>query len=302
MSTPRRVAEAEETANRLHEELLKAQQTPEEPAPQQVAEQTPETTPVQPQEDEAASTDPKPSGSQDDPYEHRFKVLQGKYNSEVPRLAAENKELKSTLQQIHEELELLKAKPAEPLVRPEEIEEYGEGLIDVARRIAREELASKETEIKSLKQKLDALADVTTRNVQKDFIAELTEKVPDWSQMNENQAFLAWLDEVDDLTGRPRQQLLTEAERARDAARAAKFFLAFKKTSNRQATESAFALDSQVVPDATKTPQSPPAKKVWSRGEIAEFYNRLRRGQVSDKEAVAIEADIQAATIEGRIR
>lgn len=302
MSLPRAVLEAEEKANKLHEELLKQQQAPangETPSDPPPSDPPPADPPVPPQPTNDSPT--PPASGQDDNWEHRFKVLQGKYNAEIPRLAGENKDLKAKLTELEASLESLKNKP-EPLVKPEEIEEYGEGLIDVARRIAREELASKDAEINSLKAKIDSLSNVTTKKVEADFFTSLTSMVPDWEQVNQDPKFLSWLDEVDELTGESRQTLLSRAEQSRDAARTAKFFNAFKKTSSTWAANSANALDQQVAPPTNKAPNAPPAKKVWTRAEVSDFYARMRRGDISDADAVAIEADIHAAQIEGRLR
>ena len=302
MSLPRAVLEAEEKANKLHEELLKQQQAPangETPSDPPPSDPPPADPPVPPQSTNDSPT--PPASGQDDNWEHRFKVLQGKYNAEIPRLAGENKDLKAKLTELEASLESLKNKP-EPLVKPEEIEEYGEGLIDVARRIAREELAGKDAEINSLKAKIDSLSNVTTQKVEADFFTSLMSMVPDWEQVNQDPKFLSWLDEVDELTGESRQTLLSRAEQSRDAARTAKFFNAFKKTSSTWAATSANALDQQVAPPTNKAPNAPPAKKVWTRAEVSDFYARMRRGDISDADAVAIEADIHAAQIEGRLR
>lgn len=312
MSLPRAVVEAEERANKLQEELLKSQQ-PTEQQEQKPTEKsvTDESVTDQSVTDESVpasglSNDPRQSDSQDAPkgddYEHRFKVLQGKYNSEVPRLAAENKELKATLKSLQDQLDDMRSKPAEPLVKPEEIEEYGEGLIDVARRIAQEELAKKDAAIKKLEAKLEQIEGVTTKTVERDFYDSLTDKVPDWSKINADKSFHKWLDEADELTGSRRQDLLSQAEMARDAERVAKFFKAFVKASKKQVADTNMALEGQVAPNNTKAPNTPPSKKLWTRGEIREFYERVRRGQISDKEAVTIESDIHAASIEGRVR
>ncbi|MEY5145606.1 MAG: hypothetical protein RL745_975 [Actinomycetota bacterium] len=303
MPLPRAVLEAEETANRLHEELLKQQQNPEsDPPPGDPPKEDPPKTDPEPPKPQGDSTPPSATGA-DDQLEHRYKVLQGKYNSEVPRLAAENRDLKTQLQSLAEQVEALKnAKPPEPLVKPEEIEEYGEGLIDVARRIAREELAAKQNEIDQLKAKIDSLSNVTTQKVETDFFKSLTEMVPDWQEVNKDPKFLTWLDEVDELAGASRQDLLSAAERARDAVRTAKFFTAYKKASSSWAADATKSLDQQVAPATSQHSPTPPSKRVWTRAEIADFYGRVRRGDVSDQEAIAIEADIHAAQIEGRVR
>lgn len=304
MSLPRAVLEAEEKANQLHEELLRQQQQQSENGQQ--TDQTDEPAPADTQQNDltppattSGSTTPPP----EDAIEHRYKVLQGKYNSEVPRLSAENRDLKARLQELEQQFEEMKnAKPVEPLVKPEEIDEYGEGLIDVARRIAREELASKQSEIEKLKREIESVKNVTTTKVSEDFFKSLTELVPDWEQLNEDPNFLAWLEEVDELTGEPRQVLLSRAEQQRNATRTAKFFTAFKQASTSRAATSSQALEQQVVPPTNQAPNTPPSKKVWMRSEIAGFYDRVRRGLISDADAIAIEAEIQAASIEGRIR
>lgn len=294
MSTlPRAVVEAEERANKLQEEFVKQQNQPE-PVPQPPVVETPATPVV---------LNDSPLPPQEDSWEHRFKVLQGKYNSEVPRFASENKDLKNRLQTLEEQIDEMKnAKPPELLVKPEEIEQYGEGLIDVARRVAREELASKDSVIAKLQNEINSIKSVTTNVVSDSFFKSLTELVPDWEALNANDNFLKWLDEVDELTGETRQSLLSKAENQRDPVRAAKFFNLFKKTSQSWAANSNTSMEQQLVPPANQPSSSPPAKKIWTRSEISDFYDRVRRGTISDNDAIAIEADITAATIEGRIR
>jgi hypothetical protein len=303
MSLPRAVLEAEEKADRAYEELLKQQQNTEntDPPPSDPPPSDPPPADPVPPAPPADSATPPPGN--EDTSEHRFKVLQGKYNSEVPRLNAENKDLKAQLQQMQHDLEVLKnSKPPEALVKPEEIEQYGEGLIDVARRIAREELAGKQAEIDALKSRLDSLSTTTTQNVEAAFFKSLTEMVPDWEQVNQDPKFLTWLDEFDELAGESRQSLLSRAEKSRDAARTAKFFNAYKKTSSSWAANTTQALESQVAPSTNKAPNAPPAKKVWTRAEVADFYARARRGDIKDEDVIAIEADIMSAQIEGRMR
>lgn len=301
-NVPSAVAKAEQEADRLQQELiekLKQQQTPPGDPPVDPPPGDPQAE-VPPPNQNDSQTPPPP---QEENWEHRFKVLQGKYNSEVPRFANENKELKSRLESLEVQLEAMKnAKAQEPLVSQDEIDQYGEGLIDVARRIAREELMSKDTEIESLKRQIADISQTTTNTVRNDFFRSLSAMVPEWETLNTDPGFLKWLEEVDELTGETKQALLAKAEQASDAARVAKFFTSYKKTTSSWAANSNSALEQQVVPPTNKAPQTPPSKKVWTRPEITEFYRRMRQGLVSDADAVAIEADITAASVEGRIR
>jgi hypothetical protein len=296
MSTlPRAVIEAEKRADDILEILSKQNQTDvQDPQPPAEPIETPAPQPT---------IDSPPPSPPEESWEHRFKVLQGKYNAEVPRFAHENKDLKNRLQALEEQLEEMKnAKPPELLVKPEEIEQYGEGLIDVARRVAREELASKDALIAKLKSEIDSVKSVQSHVVQDSFFRSLTEMVPDWEALNADANFLSWLDEVDDLTGETRQALLGRAEQARDPVRAAKFFNTYKKMSQTWAAKSAASLEQQIVPPTNQAPSTPQAKKIWTRAEITNFYDRLRRGTISDADANAIEADIASASVEGRIR
>lgn len=302
-SLPAAVLEAEKRANEIHEELLKQRQQTDAGQGDK-GQQTNEDPNAGSTQSQGISGDSNTGSSgQGDQLEHRYKVLQGKYNSEVPRLAAENKDLKAELQRISHELEVLKnSKPAEPLVKPEEVEEYGPGLVDLARRIAREELAAKDAEINVLKSRIDGLTQTTVQKVETDFFTLLKSSVPDWESINADPLFLAWLDETDELTGATRQALLSQAEKARDAARVANFFNAYKRTSTSRAANASASLESQVAPNTNKAPDTPPSKKIWTRREISEFYARARRGEVTDEQVVAIEAELQKAQIEGRIR
>jgi len=293
MSTlPRAVIAAEKRADEILQEIEKQGQMEQMPQPPVESQDPPTPQP--------AIDSPPP---QEESWEHRFKVLQGKYNAEVPRFAHENKDLKGRLQSLEDQLEEMKnAKPPELLVKPEEIEQYGEGLIDVARRVAREELASKDAMIAKLKSEIDSVKSVQSHVVQDSFFRSLTEMVPDWEALNADTNFLNWLDGVDDLTGETRQALLGKAEQQRDPVRAAKFFNTFKKTSQSWAAQSAASMEQQIVPPTNQAPSTPQSKKIWTRAEITIFYDRVRRGSISDADAVAIEADIASASVEGRIR
>jgi vacuolar-type H+-ATPase subunit I/STV1 len=241
----------------------------------------------------------------DDKWEARFKTLSGKYNAEVPRLHAAIKERDSKLNSLTEEVEALKARmaaPQEKLVSAEEVSEFGEPLVDLIRRAAREEVQAKDNEIKELNRKLESLVGTTTASVEVSFYDRLAMQVPDWQTINDDPEFHTWLSEVDDLTGAQRQDILSQAEEKRDADRVARFFKAFKKVHQDRSAASTASLESQVAPEATRTPEVPKGKKLWTRAEIAAFYAADRRGAYTEEQAAAIDAEIQSAIREQRVR
>jgi hypothetical protein len=314
LNLPRAVLEAERKADEALQRLQQArqpQQTPPETPPASQGDSDPPANTPAPSEPAAtapapASTPPAPASQDgDDKWEARYKTLHGKYNAEVPRLHAAIKERDSKLNSLTEEVEALKAsltKPKESLVKPEEVNEFGEPLVDLIRRAAREEVQSKDAEIAALKKRLESIDSNVTQNREVSFFDKLTASVPDWMAINDDPDFHAWLGESDEITGVTRQAILSEAEEKRDADRVARFFKAFKKVQENTSAAANASLDSQVAPVATRTPESPPGKKIWTRAEIADFYARDRRGELNEKDAAAIDQEIQLAIRERRVR
>lgn len=311
MNLPRAVLEAERKADEALQRLQQArqpQQSAQDPAPPAPGASDPPANTPAPSEPTAQAT-PAPAATPpsegDDKWEARYKTLHGKYNAEVPRLHAALKERDSKLNSLTEEVEALKAslaKPKESLVKPEEVNEYGEPLVDLIRRAAREEVQAKDDEINLLKKRLESLDSSLVQNKEVGFYEKLAATVPDWMAINDDPDFHAWLGERDELTGYTRQDILSEAEGKRDADRVARFFNAFKKVQQNSAAVANASLESQVAPVATRTPESPPGKKLWTRAEIADFYARDRRGEISEADAAAIDAEIQLAIRERRVR
>lgn len=316
MALPRKVQEAGDTADALLKMITEGGE--------EVNKQEPATEPAEPQEPQDVDTgsqgltvetagdgdlpgqqepeEPK----QEDSWEHRYKVLSGKYNAEVPRLAAENRDLKGRLTSLETMVESLKnATPAqrESLVKPEEVEEYGESLVDLIRRAAREEISSKDAEINELRLKLDTFQNTANKSVEISFYDDLANRVPDWVAINDDENFLKWLEEYDELTGMRRQDLLSQAEGERDARRVANFFLTWKRQNETRQNTANRKLEAQAVPKAARAAETPSTgRRTYTRQEIAEFYAKARRGEISAKDMVAVEAEIQKAMVENRIR
>lgn len=312
MNLPRAVIEAERKA----EEALQRLQAARQPQQSQPDEETPPGDPQPPTPDAASATpapaaDPAPAptatppGEGDDKWEARYKTLHGKYNAEVPRLHAALKERDSKLNSLTEEVEALKAavsNPRESLIKPEEVNEFGEPLVDLIRRAARDEMAAKDAEIAALKREVESVKTSTVENKEVSFYDKLNSAVPDWMAINDDPDFHAWLGEVDDLTGALRQEILSAAEGKRDADRVARFFKAFKKVQETKSAAATASLDSQVAPVASRVDEPPKGKKIWTRAEIADFYARDRRGELTEEQSAAIDKEVQLAIRERRVR
>jgi hypothetical protein len=306
MALPQAVERAGQLADQLFEEAY-GKQDGQPPAANTEA---PPAAPAPKPEDAPA---PAPAAAPEDSWESRYKVLTGKYNAEVPRLAADNRTLKETVGKLSDQVGTLTRQieddrskaPTEPLIRPEEIQEFGEPLVDMARRAAKEVVAQAQgpmqREINATRTELTDLKKSAGEIQWQNFVDLLTSLCGDWAQINVDTRFLDWLDGVDELSGLPRQALLDRAKDARDAQRVARFFLSWKEANQTKATDARNALETHVVPDSSSRTVLPQGKIRISRAQVAAFYAAWRRGEISDAEAIVTEAEIDAASREGRI-
>lgn len=310
VAIPRKVQEAAERAEALHKQVYETADGEPQPAPTEPAPAPEGNPPADPPSDPPASeatppTEQPDDQKKDDQWEHRYKVLEGKYRAEVPRLNADNRELKQQLETLKSEVEQLKSRGEQApssLISAEDREKYGDDLLDVIKRAAQEQVSAKDAEIADLKRQLELVSSTTAKTAEVSFFDRLGQLVPDWVTINGEDAFLKWLDEYDELTGKTRQDLLSDAEQAKDAERVARFFNKWKESQNAIANQTKRNLEAQVAPDSNRVVAPPAGKRFFTRNEISAFYAAARRGEIGAKEMVALESEIQAAMIEGRIR
>lgn len=296
------------------------------------------TQPVNPETGEPIVTDPQPNPEpqpqnvspepeakpavSEETWEQKYHTLKGKFDAEVPRLYAQVREMNGQLTSLTSELAVAKATQAQPvpastpsLITEQDKEAFGSDLIDLIERATEAKMAGSRSleaqltaEIAELKGKL---GNVTERQVVSDkdrYESSLTTAVPDWQALNVDQGFLNWLAEVDPVYGMPRQYALTNAYEALDANRTATIFNQYKKsvTPPAQQSNNRADLQRQVAPTRSRTSPAPTNpnvdKRVYNQQDIDAFYTEWRRGLIDEAEAVQIEKDIHAATVEGRIR
>lgn len=240
-----------------------------------------------------------------DTAQHRFQVLKGKYDAEVPRLSAQVADLTKRI----DDLTTNPPKPQPPAAKKyltEKDAALGEDMVDFASRVAKGEAegATKplESKITSLEQQL-----VTIRHgafmTAMDSIA-----IKDWRTVNTSREFVEWLDQNDPMSGRKRYALLQDACAVFDAARAATFFDQFAKETGRTTSKPSDGLPGKAkpAPNAGGSGTPPPAgpTKVWTEGEVTKFYTEASKGKyrTNPKEYARIEAEIARAIKEGRYR
>ncbi len=250
---------------------------PVEPAPVEPVVVAVEPAPAPAPAEPVVVVEPEPAPAEpvvEDTAEHRYRVLQGKYNAEVPKLIRELREAKSTIgdqqqritntESLLASLQHVRTAPVEPeapvvdapVITPEETAQFGPDLEDYIERVAARRimpeidarLAPVSDRVTGVEQSASLAAhDVAVSERDKVMLA-LAKAVPDWETQNENEDFLKWLNENDPYAGVPRGQLLTHAFQAHDSVRVIAFFRGFQ-------TENAV-----VAPEPPVTPLEPPVE------------------------------------------
>lgn len=262
-------------------------------------------------------------------WEQKFKVLQGKYDAEVPRLLSTLNETRATLDQQGRVIQQLQSQPAQPaqpprreetfqpLVTDKERESFGEDLIDVVGRRAQEAVLPAvrqmlQQELQPLRQMVGQTAQTQAHLGQQGVYAELNKHVSDWEVINNSVQFLAWLEVPDVFSGLSRRNALTAAFNNNDAPRVVGIFEAFKRedastgstSAPRQPAVAAETLIAPGQPRGGSTEAAPGSSRgrIWSEGEIREFYDRVRRKRVTPEEYKQTSAEIAVAAQNGWIK
>jgi hypothetical protein len=327
MSLPKQVQQQAEAVEEIERQLHGEPESPKTDEAEEVAEgpaeEQPAPEPAETPAEEPVAETPEVTPPKDDTWERRYKTLDGKYKAEVPRLAAEVRELTSQLSAANARIDALleattKAQPDAPqkLVTDEDVETFGSDLVDLIDRKAREvaatmvtsEVADLKAENATLREQVGGVSERQTSNDRRAFYTDLGRLVPDYAEVNLDEGFIGWLSEVDPLSGFTRQDYLNNAFASFDVERTAALFDTYKQlTAPPEVPPSNQVLQRHVAPGTSKaSTRTPPAAatKIWTSAEIDQFYRSVAKGkfQGSEAEQVRIEAEIDAAVAEGRIR
>jgi hypothetical protein len=317
---PRQVRKQVEEANKLHEQLARNGLDQAAAA----AAQPPPTPPAGEAPPAAAPEGAAPAAPPAEGWEQKYRVLQGKYNAEVPRL---QKQAQTQAQQIETLTAQLTATqgmvasiaqnrgpapagqgsaPAAPakLVKDEEVSEFGEELTDFIRRVAQDTVLPKvEERFQPFKQEVakarEHAAGAAQRQAQADrerLFGVLDSQVPGWREQNDDAEFVAWLNQPDAYSGMPRANLLTQAYERNDAPRVVAFFLGYRNEHAVVTPSTAAAapaapqrkLEDFVAPGTQKAgstgAQDGAGKRIWTEPEIKSFYRDCQQGKYRGKD------------------
>ena len=270
--------------------------------------------------DEVTPADTSPTDVADE-FEQKYKTLRGKYDAEVPRLHAQVKDLTAKMNNL---TETLSAKPKEPTKPKEKVSyvtdadraEFGEELIDVQRRVAKEVSQDYEDRFDQQQTVIDQLQSQLKKTGSQvgdmSFAQRLASVVPDFASIDNDERWVAWLNEYDPMLRGPRRDQAAAAFNNGDVEAVSHYVTLWKdslgpaEAGERQIRQA--ELEKQVAPNRSATTASTKSvgkeAKIYSEREIQSAWNRVRTLNTRHKydEATKLEADITTAYLEGRVR
>lgn len=268
---------------------------------------------------EPAAPAPAPAPAED--WQQKYRSLQGMFAQKTSELQSQNKQYESQLAQLQHQIEALSkaraqddAAKAKAEADPKDVENFGADMVDMVQRYAERvfqamatqfgsKVAELEGRLKGLEQQVSGVSDRTNLTLEQQFYATLNNLVPDWEETNRSEGWLKWLAEIDPVYGAPRQAALDAAHQKMDVERVAAVFKTFKAS---QPPKPQSALANQVAPNgaAASAPAAPGARPVLSSKFVEKFFSDVAKGRYvgRESEAAQVEAEINLAAAEGRIR
>lgn len=240
-------------------------------------------------------------------YKHRYSVLKGKYNKEVPRLTQKISELQSKVSNM--EIELSNTANSSSVIDDSELvkalrNDFGSDVVDevlsniepkevksdiddgLAARVETAEKAAADTKFEMAQMALDRI-------------------LPGWREQNNDPLFHDWLGGLDEFSGVVRQELLETSFNNSDYERVKRIFDRYKSDSAQSApplSPETKPRQQRIIPE-TSGEEAASDVRTYSKSDIDSFYADVRKGKYRGKESdgEAIERDIFKAQKEGRV-
>ena len=256
-----------------------------------------------------------------DTFKQKYSTLKGKYDAEVPRLHQQVRELTEQMDAIRKDAETAKKveaeKPKERVsyVTDADREEYGDDLIDFQRRVAKEVSQESEERFEQQARVIEELREQVSNTGSQvgevGFAQKLNNLVPGFDQLDSDERWVAWLNEIDPMTRGPRRDQAQAAFNSGDAEAVAHYVSLFRGSVEPIAngkSDRETELEKQVAPNrsasSTATRSAGKDAKIYSEKEINKSWDKIRtlssKGKYDD--AAKLEAELTVAYMEGRVK
>lgn len=271
----------------------------------------------------------------DDTFQHKYKVLTGKYNAETRELRRVSQEKDAQIAALQQQMaqapdahrrvqtqqpatqpvafdldsEMAQISDAElqQMIKPKDLEDFGDDywrqIIAVQRlnQPAASSVPQAEPIPSVLDQRFEDLEKRQQQQQDREFFADLSSIVPAWEQMEMTPEFVQWKGQKEPMSGRTFGELIEESYHAYDPLRAATLFETYSQHLP-STPPSTPGLESQVVPETGGTPSpgefSKPTMPLdqWQR-EMQE----LTKGVMTPERAREKQAELAVMMREGRV-
>lgn len=269
---------------------------------------------VAPHEQVVHATD-KP---QSDVWEQKFKSLQGKFNAEVPRLYQEVREKEALIQNLNErlvKLERHEVEKSQQLVSKDDVDTFGEDMIDLVRRVVREEfsklapaaLGAVRGEIEEIRGEVGRVNEINGRTSYELFWSKVKELVPHWDSVDTHPSWIAWLDTTPEYDDKTYREIAAKAISNGDAQRISALVKSWEKetgvaTAAEKTKVNRTELARQIAPSTSKANSAPAGERYWTQAEYESAFDPRNAQRMSVQEWEALMAEADRAVAEGRIR
>lgn len=310
-SIPRSVLEAANLAEELHAKMFTPQSEPTDKL--DTIEEDVASNPTEPEVIDLPEEDePVPANDLKElrKFRDRYLSLKGKYDAEVPRLAADVRELREKLANVSKEA------PTASVEQENEEDyistvnaEYGEDFINAIRKVIQHEVKPIVQPVQDKVQSVqNTQVDVATEN----FKAHLDTQVKngDWRALvdGEDSKFIEFLSKPDPSGLYTYGDLFNLYNENWEADKLAKVFDTYlestkpKNTTNKQAANQ--QQEALIAPNRTNTQTTPNTdqKRIWTLDSFEEFQRNDRAGKYSTEESQRMWDDVMSAPAEGRMR
>ena len=256
-----------------------------------------------------------------DTFKQKYSTLKGKYDAEVPRLHQQVRELTEQMDVIRKNAEVAKKaeaeKPKEKVsyVTDADREEYGDDLIDFQRRVAKEVSQENEERFEQQARVIEELREQVSNTGSQvgevGFTQKLNVLVPGFDQLDNDERWVAWLNEVDPMTRGPRRDQAQAAFNSGDAEAVAHYVSLFRGSVEPIAngkSDRETELEKQVAPNrsasSTATRSAGKDTRIYSANELEKSWAKIRNLSSDGKydDAAKLEAELTLAYMEGRVK
>lgn len=322
MAKPKSVAKHEQEVDEIIEKLKEEQNKIGD------GEATPPTVAENPIPPNSINVPTPPAKQSEDEWKHKYEVLQGKYNAEVPRLNAEVRLLKTEtdaykvhMGELQRQMEdvLKSSNPSSPSVADADIEsiksieeQYGSEFVGKLRNLFNKEF---QNTLKPYNEKLADIEARQNRSAWDTYFNAISSRIPNWQSINRDPAFIEWLsNNRQQFSNKSYMDILRDSHAMADTHAVVKIFETYLTSINTTPVDAATPstppnrgdLESMVSPGKSKTNTTPVRQndEFVSVAKIEQFYDDLRRGKYAGKEIEARKLDefYTQAVASGRVK